>query len=306
MKLLQTTNYLNNNKLYPLKHLMFTAAILASIACDNKSDQRYTNIDEIAVLRIGLLPDQRRDLVMKKYNKLFERIEKDINIPFKIITFDTYDMLTEKFHNKEIDIAYFGGVTYLQAKKKSNALPLVMRAVDMNFTSTFITRNDTNKKNLLDFKGLTISFGAKLSTSGHILPRYFLEQKDIDPDSFFKKIIYSGSHDKTIQKILEGHADIGVVNSEILQSYFDRGLLKKHTLKILYETPIYPNYVWAIQPYLPKELTLEIQNSFTSLRETSKDDKEILKEAGTHHFVRAYEEDFVKLENILKQIKGIN
>ena len=114
-------------------------------------------------------------------------------------------------------MVWFGGFTFVQAKLRTNgtAIPIVQRAEDEKFTSRFIVPLNSSAKSLTDLKGKTFAFGSPSSTSGHLMPRYFLLQAGIDPEKDFKHIAFSGAHDATVAFVASGRADGGVLNASV-------------------------------------------------------------------------------------------
>ena len=123
---------------------------------------------------------------------------------------------------KKLDMAWLGGFTFVQSKIRTNGntIPIVQRAEDAAFTSKFITA-DASVKSLADLKGKTFAFGSPSSTSGHLMPRYFLLQAGIDPDRDFKNTAFSGAHDATVAFVSSGRVDAGVLNASVWNKLVD-------------------------------------------------------------------------------------
>src|SRR5947207_952376 len=111
-----------------------------------------------------------------------------------------YAAVVEGLANDKIDLAWLGGFTFVQAKLRTggHAVPIVQRAEDEKFTSKFIVPASSPVKSLAELKGKTFAFGAPSSTSGHLMPRYFLMKDGIQPDTDFKAVAFSGAHDATV------------------------------------------------------------------------------------------------------------
>ena len=114
-----------------------------------------------------------------------------------------YAAAVEALANRKVDLAWFGGFTFVQAQIRSGgkAVPIVQREEDEKFRSVFIT-SDPAIKQLSDLKGKDVSFGSQSSTSGHLMPRSFLLQAGVDPDKDFRRVAYSGAHDATIAAVI--------------------------------------------------------------------------------------------------------
>jgi phosphonate transport system substrate-binding protein len=260
--------------------------------------QGETQKREESVLRIGVLPELSRQKDLIRYQPLLTYLARELGIPCEIVPSSTYAELLGQFHNGKIDLAHFGGITFVQAHKSDQAIPLVMRHVDSQFTSYFLVSTENPAQTLEGLKGATFSFGSRLSTSGHFMPRYFMEKKGIRPEQFFKDIQYSGKHDKTALWVQEGKVEVGVANSRIVRALFENGALKKEKTRILWETPPYSDYVWAVHPALSDALQNRIRDAFLKLDPENPNNREILKSVQAGKFLPAGLIDFMDLIKI--------
>ena len=275
-----------------------TAILLFSlIGCSSENGHS----DMPTVLKIGILPDESETVLLKRYTPLFKHLSEELGVPYELKISKSYDTLLEQFNNKEIDLAYFGGYTFLQAYHNSRAVPLVMRDIDIYFTSYFIAKANTAESNIKDFSGKTFSFGSRLSTSGHLMPRYYLKNMNIEPETYFSKTSYSGSHDTTAYWVKDGITDIGVTNSTILDKMLQDGRLKKHEIKIIWKTPPYPDYVWALQSDYSTTVQTKIREAFLTLTPSNKEHAAILTHVDAGGFLPASIDDFSKLNDIALQ-----
>ena len=213
---------------------LFSLLIASFIfGCSKSADTHH-----LEVLRVGVLPDQHPDQLATRYQGLLEYLSKQLDMPYELVIPDSYDALVEEFVQQRIDLAYFGGVTYLQAHKKAHAVPLVMRVIDRKFTSYFLVRARESAKSLPDFRAMRFCFGDVNSTSGHLMPRYFLNQQNIVPENFFSEVRYSGSHDKTAQWVRDGVVDIGVANAVVIRDMYRSGRLPIDEVGVLWRPRI--------------------------------------------------------------------
>ncbi|MDH5327107.1 MAG: phosphate/phosphite/phosphonate ABC transporter substrate-binding protein [Gammaproteobacteria bacterium] len=261
-----------------------------------------TPSEDIKVLRVGVLPDQSSEKIEKKYGPLFEYLAGSVNAKYEIVIPSSYDELLIEFHKGNIDIAYFGAVTFIMANIKDQAVPLAMRDVDMRFTSIFIAPTKYSENKIKEFKGKKLSFGSKLSTSGHLMPRYFLANQNISPETYFSEVLYSGAHDKTALMVQDGVADIGVANANVIRQMFADGDLDKSKVKEIWETPPYPDYVWAASNKVPKHLLRKLIDAFTKLDVDNETHKHILQSSGARNYYPASMTDFKSLVGIMKSL----
>ena len=252
-------------------------------------------------LKIGILPDEGEAVLLKRYTPLFNHLSEELGISYELKISTSYSALLEQFNNKEVDLAYFGGFTFLQAHHSSKAVPLVMRDIDVFFTSYFIAKANAAESTIKDFRGKTFSFGSRLSTSGHLMPRYYMKNKNIEAETYFSNIKYSGSHDTTVYWVRDGITDIGVTNSAIFDKMLKDERLKKDEIKIIWETPPYPDYVWALQSGYSNTVQTNIREAFLSLTPSIKEHAAILANVDAGGFLPASIDDFSKLNGIALQ-----
>lgn len=261
--------------------------VLLVAACSQQ--QAATSED---ILRVGILPDQDRALLEKKYSVLLDYISSEINIPYEFVPVNTYQELLDQFHEKKINLALFGGVTFIKAHQLDGAVPLVLRDVDGQFSSIILVSNKHPAKTIKDLKGSSFSFGSRLSTSGHYMPKYFLKQQDINAEEFFSEIKYSGAHDKTALWVRDGIVDAGVSNSDIVRKMYKSGQLSLDKTRILWETPPFLDYVWAVQNSSNMHFRNLLQDAFLKLTLANLDHNKILTAVGAGYYVPTSIEDF--------------
>jgi len=254
------------------------------------------------VLRVSVQP--HRDAASMKifYIPLMDYLEHELKLKIQWVYVEHYHEQLEQFHRGEIDLALLGGYAYIKALERDNADALVMRDIDFRFTSYFLVDKENKAKNISQLKGSSFSFGSELSTSGHIMPRFFLSTQDIIPESFFSKVLYSGGHDKTAMWVQQRKVDVGVVNSVVINRLFKEQIINKNNLRVLWETPSYPDYVWAARKELPETLKAKIIEAFIKLSVDNKKDSQLLQKMGAHHYFPANSDDFEPIKKIAYQL----
>ena len=131
--------------------------------------------DTIEILRIGVMPDQNHSVLAERHQLLTQYLESEMGLECQLVIPDSYADLQRAFENDEVDLAWFGGYTFVRASQSHGAVPLVSRDRDLRFTSCFLVRTDSPAGDIHDLRGKRIAFGSLQSTSGHLMPRHFLE-----------------------------------------------------------------------------------------------------------------------------------
>ncbi len=254
------------------------------------------------VLHIGVLPDETEAKLRDRYKLLFRHLESVTGLSVELIIPDNYSHLLELFDQGKVDVGYFGGLTFLNAHKKFGAVPLAMRDTDLQFRSYFLARADRPEKTINDFMGKRLAFGATLSTSGHLMPRHFLINKGINPDTYFSEVKFSGAHDKTGLLVFDGSVDLGAANASIIDSMFTDGRLPVDDIKIIWRTPPYPDYVWAARDGLTKNIQKSLISAFLILSLNNGAHAEILNKLDAGGFLPASVGDFQELQAIAENL----
>lgn len=249
-------------------------------------------------LRIGVLPDQAEAQLREQFRPLVEYLSAELDMAVKLIVPNDYGDLLDLFHKREIDLARFGGLSFIQAHQADGAIPVVMRDIDLRFASYFLVQGDQTATKMTDLRGKRLAFGARLSTSGHLMPRYFLERQAITPETFFSSVVYSGAHDRTAQWVRDGEVDIGAANAIVVDQLYENGQLDPHKVRVLLKTPPYADYVWAATAQLPQATRIRVQDAFLSLSQEIPVQAQVLQHLNAGHYLPANTDDFANLERI--------
>ena len=280
-----------------LRLLAVSVCLALLLSCSNTSDP-----DSNDTLYFSVLPDQQWSELQKRFEPLLAYLEEETGIKCKLIISRDYRDLLGRFMRREIDIARFGGFTFTMARSISDAEPLVMRDIDKEFRSYFLVRADSSAKTIADFKGKRFAFGSRFSTSGHLMPRHFLKQENIEPESFFSEIQYSGAHDRTAKWVSNNDVDIGVANAEVIDRLLSKKSSQTLNVRILKQTPTFADYVWASHKTLPETVKQKITAAFLKLSKKSAEEKAILDAVGAGTYVPAHNSEFDTLQNTARQL----
>ncbi|AVR88917.1 putative selenate ABC transporter substrate-binding protein [Thauera aromatica] len=230
------------------------------------------------VLRVSAIPDEAPTELQRKFKPLGDYLEKETGLEVVFTPVSDYAAVVEGLAAKKIDLAWLGGFTYVQARLRTHgeALPIVQRAEDEVFTSKFIVPADSPVKSLAELKGKTFAFGSPSSTSGHLMPRFFLLEDGIDPDKDFARIAFSGAHDATVAFVASGRAEAGVLNASVMDKLIEKGDANAGRVKVIATTPPYYDYNWTVRPGLDPALREKIANAFLKLDPADPAHKELM------------------------------
>lgn len=246
-------------------------------------------------LRVSAIPDEAPTELIRKFKPLGEYLEQRLGMPVKFVPVSDYAGVVEAMASDRLDLAWFGGFTFVQAQRKAPMNPLVQREEDQQFTSKFITA-DPAVKSLQDLKGKTFAFGSVSSTSGSLMPRYFMQQDGIVPEQFFSPVAYSGAHDATVAWVAAGKADAGVLNASVWKKLVDAGKVDTSKVRVIATTPAYYDYNWTVRGNLDPQLAAKIKQAFLDLDPAKPADKAILDLQAASRFVPTSPDNYKSIE----------
>ncbi|UVO19228.1 putative selenate ABC transporter substrate-binding protein [Stutzerimonas stutzeri] len=255
-----------------------------------------TAIQAAETLRVSAIPDEAPTELIRKFKPLGEYLEKELGMPVKFTPVSDYAAVVEALASDRLDMAWLGGFTFVQTRLKTgNAIPLVQREQDEQFTSKFITA-DPAVKSLQDLKGKTFAFGSVSSTSGSLMPRYFMLKDGIEPEQFFSRIAYSGAHDATAAWVEAGKADAGVLNASVWDKLVAAGKVNTDKVRVFATTPTYYDYNWTVRGTLEPALAEKIKAAFLALDPANPEHKAILDLQAASRFIATKPENYEGIE----------
>jgi phosphonate transport system substrate-binding protein len=249
-------------------------------------------------LRVTAIPDESPTELARKFAPLGRYLQARLGVPVEWTPVTDYAAAVEALVNDKVDLAWFGGFTFVQANVRSGGkiIPLVQRAEDQGFRSVFITGAASGIGALTDLKGHTFSFGSQSSTSGHLMPRSFLLRAGIDPDRDLRRVSYSGAHDATIAAVAGGKVDAGAVNISVWDKFVAEHKVDPDQVKVFYTTPPFYDYNWSVNASMPASLREQISKAFLDLTPESAEGKEILSLQRASRFVPTRPENYQGIE----------
>jgi len=233
---------------------------------------------QAGVLRVSAIPDEAPSELQRKFKPLGEYLKARTGMDVQFTPVTDYAAVVEGLASKKIDLAWLGGFTFVQAKLRTEGqvVPIVQRAEDEKFTSKFIVPLDSPIKSVADLKGHTFTFGAPSSTSGSLMPRWYLQQQGIVPERDFKTVAYSGAHDATVAFVASGRAEAGALNTSVLDKLVEQHNPNAAKVRVLATTPPFFDYNWTVRPGLDPALVRKLTDAFLALDPARPADKEIL------------------------------
>jgi phosphonate transport system substrate-binding protein len=240
--------------------LVVVALAVFAAACGGDDDSGSSSASDSGssasgkTLYIGGIPDQDVAVLEERFNKLSEYLTDKIGIKVEYLPSADYAAVVTGFRNGDIELAWYGGLTGVQARLAvDGAVAIVQRETDEAFHSVFVAAPDSGITKLEDLAGKSFSFGSESSTSGNLMPRFYLKEAGVNPDKDFASVTYSGSHDATWKLVEAGTVDAGALNASVWNQRVQAGEVDETKVAVFFTTPPYYDYHWVARPDLDEK-----------------------------------------------------
>jgi phosphonate transport system substrate-binding protein len=235
--------------------------------------------EEASVLKFTAIPDQNTTELEQRFAPFAGHLESVLGVPVEYVPSRDYQASVEMFRNGDIHLAWFGGLTGVQARAAvAGAEAIAQGKADPQYYSYFIAHESTGLERSEDFPadiaGLTFTFGSESSTSGRLMPEHFIrENTGRSPAEFFSQTYgFSGSHDKTVELVEAGRFQAGVVNYKVYERRVAEGQTDPEVVKVIWKTPYYADYNFTAHPELETlfgaGFTKKLQDALVGITDT--------------------------------------
>lgn len=254
------------------------------------------------------IPDNDETRLMQRFGKVAAYLSQQLGVKVKYIPVKSYPAAVTAFRHNQVQLAWFGGLSGVQARRLTpGARAIAQGREDPEFKSYFIAhastqlpQSDTLSSAIL---GKTMLFGSKGSTSGRLMPEFFLRQQfEKAPDKLFSRIGFSGNHSRTIALVQSGAYQLGAVNYQVWEQELAEGRIDLSKVHVIWETPAYPDYHWTVRGDLDakwgKGFTDKLQQALLNMK-----DEALLASFPRSGFIPAYNKDYDAIESSARAIK---
>ncbi|GIW05794.1 MAG: putative selenate ABC transporter substrate-binding protein [Dehalococcoidia bacterium] len=260
-------------------------------------------------LYIGGIPDQAPATLARSFEGFAKLLSEKTGLPIKYQPAQDYAAIVAAFRRGDVHLVWFGGLTGVQAREAvPGARAVAQRPIDAEFRSVFIVNADSRAERLADLKGMTFTFGSESSTSGHLMPRYFMLEAGVDPDKDLRgKPNYSGAHDRTYKLVEAGSFQAGALNMAVWDAAVKNGQVDTTKVREFYRTPTYYDYNWTIHPDVDKiwgaGASEKLVQALLSIRASDGPEaKEILDLFATDRFIVTQDSNYEAIRKVAAQL----
>tara|TARA_R110001599_G_scaffold171353_1_gene362178 strand:+ start:175058 stop:175918 length:861 start_codon:yes stop_codon:yes gene_type:complete len=277
---------------------IFTALLLSIITLLSGTAIAAPNPDP-KTLKVALLPDENASTIIKNNKPLELYLEKQLGKKIELIVTTDYSSMIEAMRHGRIDLAYFGPLSYVLARQKSDIEPFaaLKQKGSTTYQAVLIVNTAAEIKSIADIGNKDVAYGDKASTSSHLIPKSMLAEGGLMAGTQYREH-FVGAHDAVAMAVQNGHAQAGGLSKPIFEALVKRGMIDPNKVKILAESKQFPQYPWTMRSNLNPELKEKIRTAFLELK-----DPEVLKPFKADGFGPVSDKDYDVVRNLGSLLK---
>lgn len=202
------------------------------------------------------IPDEDETRLVERFRGIADYLSEQLEVDVRYIPVKSYAAAITAFRNNQVQLAWFGGLSGVQARALVPGSEAIAQGVeDQAFVSYFIANTSTgleSAESLGDLeeglRGKTFTFGSKGSTSGRLMPEFYIRDTFKEaPTSVFSRVGFSGNHTRTLRLVEAGTYEVGALNFQVWEKELADGNIDTDAVQVIWKTPAYPDYQWTIR-----------------------------------------------------------
>jgi phosphonate transport system substrate-binding protein len=253
------------------------------------------------------IPDQDETALHERFSKVSDYLESQLAVDVRYVPVKSYAAAVTAFRNRQVQLAWFGGLSGVRARAAVPASQAIAQGIeDQQFRTFFIAHDSAGLEPSDAFPagiaGKTFTFGSKGSTSGRLMPEYFVRDHfGRPPREVFERVGFSGSHSRTAALVASGTYEVGALNFSVWKKEVEQGKIATENVEVIWKTPPYPDYQWTIRGDVNKRFGEgfigRVQAALLAM-----EDKELLQSFPRSGFVKAANSDYERIRRTAEQL----
>ncbi|OWY36916.1 phosphonate ABC transporter substrate-binding protein [Herbaspirillum aquaticum] len=231
-------------------------------------------------LTVGLIPAEDSQAMLENSKAVIDSLQQQLGMPVKPFIATDYNGIIEALRSRKLDVAYLGPFSYVLASSVANVEAFAVAETKKSgrsfYKSLIITRKESGLQNLEQLKGRTMAFVDPSSASGHLFPSAGLQKLNIDPNKYFSRVIFSGSHDASILAVANKKVDAAAVADRILAAAVAKGVVQQSELNVVWTSPDIPESPMVWRKDLDPALKQKIAAAFAGIKDVKWGDQGVL------------------------------
>jgi len=253
------------------------------------------------------IPDEDETKLVERFTGIADYLAGELDVDVRYIPVKSYAAAVSAFRNNQVQLAWFGGLSGVQARELVPGSEAIAQGVeDKAFYTHFIAHKSTGLDEMEtlsdELQGKTFTFGSKGSTSGRLIPEYYIRESfDDSPDDVFSRVGFSGNHTCTLRLVEAGTYDVGAINFSVWDKEMENGNIDTDAVKVIWTTPSYPNYQWSVRGDVNEQFGEGFQKRLQEAL-LAMDDPELLESFPRSGFIPVSNDAYEPIRVVGKQI----
>jgi phosphonate transport system substrate-binding protein len=253
------------------------------------------------------IPDQDVTELRERFEQVAHYLEDELDVDVRYVPVKSYAAAVSAFRNNQVQLAWFGGLSGVRAREAVPGSRAIAQGVeDTKFRTYFIAHEsaglESSDRLPEGIKGKTFTFGSKGSTSGRLMPEFYLRQQfDASPREIFSRVGFSGNHSRTIALVESGTYQVGAVNFQVWKDAVADGDVDTDAVSVIWKTPTYSDYQWTIRGDVEERFgdgfIKRVQEALIGM-----DDPELLESFPREGFIAAENEDYAQIRDTAQKL----
>ncbi len=266
-----------------------------------------SHADDPKTLVFSAIPDQDESSLKQRFSKVADYLSDSLGIPVDYVPVKSYAAAVTGFRNNQLQLAWFGGLSGVRARLLTPGSEAIAQgAEDPEFHTYLIAHHSTGLEETESFpqeiEGKSFTFGSKGSTSGRLMPEYYIRQNmEKNPNDLFESVGFSGNHSRTVALVESGAYEVGAVNYKVWDKMVAEKAVDTSKVSVIWKTPGYPDYQWTIRGDVNEvwgeDFSEKVKQALLDMN-----DPELLASFPRASFISATNDDYQSIEDTAKEI----
>jgi phosphonate transport system substrate-binding protein len=221
-------------------------------------------------IKFGVIPSESSSALSDKFEPIVKFLEKELDVKIKLFYASDYRGIIEALRFKKIEMAHLGPKSYIEAADNyGNVEPIVKFILDngsSGYRSCLIANTKTDIFSPEDARGARFAFNDPNSTSGYLVPMLlFLNEMKVDPEKYFARVIFSGSHEASLIAVANGTVDVASTNLPDVKKITGSGKVDEKHVRVIWVSPLIPNDLIAVRTDLPTSFKQALEKAWVEI-----------------------------------------
>ena len=256
------------------------------------------------------IPDEDETKLVERFRGVADYLEAELGVDVRYIPVKSYAAAVSAFRNNQVQLAWFGGLSGVQARRLVPGSEAIAQGVeDEAFRTYFIANTSTGIEPAEELstledelEGKTFTFGSKGSTSGRLMPEFYIREVfGAKPQEFFSRVGFSGNHTRTLRLVEAGTYQVGALNFQVWEKELENGNIDTDKVRVIWETPPYPDYQWTIRGDVNERFGEGFKQRVTEAL-LNLDDQALLESFPRSGFIPASNDDYEPIRKTAEEI----